>query len=275
MNETEAIDFLTATRRMLASQQDLSPNNPEVNRCLGRFVATLRACQTAGFGQYLPDRPELAGLAGDLARLCGKAECAMEKWWCRRILASDCPAAQALAAFWYLDEYKALHSSELALIDRKPASRFAFLGSGALPVTAILMAQSQPEVSINCVDCDAEACELAERLIKLIGLKDRITIIMDDAMHYGAAPDELVLCASLLDAPYLFPALLKRGAQHLIVRDAEGVYRFCYRPSALPETGFIERAKSAPSTARINTSRYFEAAPPPLDASHASHQMIS
>jgi hypothetical protein len=262
MNETEAIDYLTSMHRTLASQQDLSPNNPEVNRCLSGLVSTLRHWRATGFGQDLPDRPELAGIARELPRLCGKAECAMEKWWCRHILASDCPGVQALAAFWYIDEYRALHHSERELTGEKSARRFAFLGSGALPVTAILIAGSDREARVNCIDCDAEACELAEKLVKLVGVKDRVAITMAEATCYEARPGEVVICASLLDAPCLFPALLSRGAERLIVRDAEGVYRFCYRPAALPETGFIERAKSAVSAARINTSRYFEAAPP-------------
>jgi hypothetical protein len=43
------------------------------------------------------------------------------------------------------------------------------------------------------------------------------------------------------------------------VRDAEGVYRFCYHPAALPEHGFVERGRAALSPKRINTSRYLEA----------------
>ena len=133
MQHADAIAFLKATHRTLTEQEDLSPNNPEVNNCLGALVATLRSWQAAGFGAELSDHPDLADVAAGLPQLCGAAEAQMEKWWCRKILASPCPGAQALAAFWYLDEYRALCRSELALLGDRRAERFAFLGSGALP----------------------------------------------------------------------------------------------------------------------------------------------
>ena len=113
--------------------------------------------------------------------------------------------------------------------------------------------------SVACVDCDGEACELAERLIALMGLQDRIAIVDIDAETYPSEPDETIICASLLRAPDLFTALQDRRTRRLIVRDAEGPYRFCYRPALLPGGEFVERAKSPLSSGRINTSRYFEA----------------
>jgi hypothetical protein len=259
MNEAEATTFLKATHHTLARQTDLSPNNPEVNACLGKLVSTLRRWQSDGFGKDLADRPGLAEVAAELPRLCAIAECEMEKWWCRKILASECPGAQALQAFWYLDEYEALHKAELELLGEKVTERFAFLGSGALPVTAILIARECSGMRVTCVDCDGEACELAERLVALLGLKGSVEIASIDAQDYPSEPDETIICASLLHAPGIFEALKERRARRLIVRDAEGAYRFCYRPAALPGRGFVERAKSAVSSRRINTSRYFEA----------------
>lgn len=259
MQHADAVAFLIATHRTLARQQDLSPNNPEVNTCLGALVATLRAWQEAGFGAELCGDPDLADVAAGLPRLCGAAEAAMEKWWCRKILASPCAGAQALAAFWYLDEYRALCRSEIALLGDRPAERFAFLGSGALPVTAILLAQSPPGIRVECVDCDGEACELAARLIALLGFGHRVAVAEGDARDYRPGPGEAVICASLLDAPGLYPRLAELRTERLLIRDAEGIYRFCYRPAPLPDSGFVERAKSPVSARCINTSRYFEA----------------
>ncbi len=260
MQQTEAVAFLTTTYRTLARQQDLSPNNAEVNSCLGALVSTLRAWQAAGFGAALCDHPDLAGVAAGLPQLCAAAEAEMERWWCRKILASPCPGAQSLAAFWYLDEYRDLCRSELALLGGRRAERFAFLGSGALPLTAILLAQSEPDICIGCVDRDDDACDLAERLIALLGLGDRVSVTCADAADHRPASGETIICASLLNAPGLYARLHERRAERLLIRDAEGPYRFCYRQAPLPDTGFVERAKSPVSTRRINTSRYFEAA---------------
>jgi hypothetical protein len=264
MHQADAIAFLKATHRTLTEQEDLSPNNPEVNNCLGALVATLRAWQAAGFGAELSDHPDLADVAAGLPRLCAGAEVEMEKWWCRKILADPCPGAQALAAFWYLDEYRALCQSELALLGDRRAERFAFLGSGALPLTAILLAQSGPGICVECVDRDGEACELAARLIALLGLADQVAVTEGDARDYRPSSEATLICASLLNAPGLYTRLSDARAERLLIRDAEGPYRFCYRPAPLPGRGFIERAKSPMSTRRINTSRYFEATGAPI-----------
>lgn len=263
MYQADAIAFLKATHRTLAEQEDLSPNNPEVNNCLGTLVATLRSWQAAGFGAELADHPDLAEVATGLPRLCAAAEVAMEKWWCRKILGGPCPGVQSLAAFWYLDEYRALYRSEMALLGDRRAESFAFLGGGALPLTAILLVGGAPGVRVECVDCDGEACELAARLVALLGLADRVGVTHGNALDHRPSAGETLICASLLHAPGLYARLSEGRAERLLIRDAEGAYRFCYRSAPLPGCGFIERAKSPLSTRRINTSRYFERFPPP------------
>jgi len=259
MDRSRAIAFLTQTYHSLAGQRDLSPNNPVVNQGLGALVSTLQRWQAVGFGADLVEEPELSDVARQLPRLCGAAECEMEKWWCRRILQSVCPAVQALEAFWYLENYRELCREEYGMVADAKAGRFAFLGSGALPMTAILLAQDHPEIEMCCIDSDGEACDLSQKLVKWLNLADRVTVHQMQAEDYEPRHDEIVVCASLLQAPGLFPALEKAGAKRLMVRDAEGVYRFCYRPASLPERGFVERARAPLSPKRINTSRYLEA----------------
>ncbi len=258
MNHANAIAFLREVHALLACENDLSPENPRVNETLGRLVATVKSWQRHGFGSDLPDSAEAGIFAESLPPICARAECEMEKWWARQILASDCPGAQALTAFWYLDEYKALCGSELTLIGSRTPDRAIFLGSGALPVTAILMARSRPDLSVVCVDCDGDACELAERLIAALGLSGRIAVENCMAEDFTACSSDTIICASLLQAPSLFDRLWRRRVQRLIVRDAEGPYRFCYRPARLPRHGYAESARSGMATDRINISRYLE-----------------
>jgi hypothetical protein len=260
MAHSEAATFLNAIHDTLDSQSDLSPANPKVNSCLSRLVATLQDWQRCGYGSELADHPDFAGLACSLPGLCARAECEMEKWWCRRILASNCRGVQALAAFWYLDNYRSLCRAELELLGyRDAAGRFTFLGSGSLPLTAILLAQQSPETEVTCVDCDGDACDLAQELVSLLSLSQQITIANSDACTWRPGTEETVICASLLDAPGIFGHLGACSVKRMIVRDAEGPYRFCYRPAELPGPEFVERAKSPLSAERINTSRYFEA----------------
>jgi hypothetical protein len=258
MNHADAFAYLNEVHITLARQTDLSPDNEDVNSCLSRFVSTLQNWQSIGFGCDLADMAEGRRLAEALPGLCAKAECQMEKWWCRKILASECVGAQALTAFWYLDEYHTLCRSEIELLGGEDIERFAFFGSGAMPVTAILLARHYPDTVVSCVDHDAEACEFAEGLIRVLGLAPRVRVEQTRAEDYVPGRDETVICASLLHAPSLYDRLRDRYTRRMIVRDAEGPYRFCYRPAPLPTSGYVQRAKSAPTPARINTSRYFE-----------------
>lgn len=272
MDRSEAVAFLTATHGFLARQTDLSPNNAAVNRCLWRLVSTLQSWQANGFGADLPDDPSLAQIAFELPLLCGRAECAMEKWWTRRILASVCPGAQALETFWYLDHYRALCRAEYDLIGGAWQGRYAFLGSGALPVTAILLAQRHPGIRLRCVDCDPEACELSETLLRRLHLQDQVSVCMAEAQAVDLQGNETVICASLLRAPGLFDLMSQVGTQRLLIRDAEGVYRFCYRPAALPETGFVEKARTRLSEKQLNTTRYLHAVESALDFELSRHK---
>jgi len=253
-----AVEFLNETCRTLRTQTDLSPANPVVTETLHGLVTTLSAWRRAGFGADLPDDPGLAEARIGLPALCAAAECEMEKWWGRRILASDGPW-RLLTSFWYLPNYQSLRAAEAGLAGAANLRRAVIFGCGALPLTAILLAGNDPEARLRCVDADGEACTLADGVIRALNLAGRIDIVHGDAEAVGAAPEETALCASLLRAPGLFDNLARLGVRRLLVRDVDGVYRFLYRPAALPGRTFRELVRTKASPARINTTRYFDA----------------
>jgi len=250
-----AIAYLNDAWATLRRQDDLSPDNPTVTDCLRHLVATLRAWHLAGFGP-LADEPALAEAQSELPRLCGAAECDLEKWWCRRALASEAPE-NTLSDFWYLPNYVSLRDAETELAGQAALRNSVFLGCGALPLTAILLAQADETARLRCVDADGEACALADALIRALGLSQRIEV------HHGRAetctiPDgATVICASLLDAPGLYAHLAEAGVTRLLIRDVEGVYCWLYRPAAPPGPPFRERGKTALSAKRINITRDF------------------
>jgi hypothetical protein len=249
----------------MAAQVDFSPENPVINSTLGGLVRTLCDWQTSADLAAIDLDPDVAPLLADLPRLCACAECEMEKWWCRKILAQmqteTCPANRALAAFWYMDNYRELYAAERTLMTDAQHRKAVFLGSGALPLTAILMAEADPEASIRCVDSDAIACDLSRELISALGLSARIEVICGSAQTYIPRADETVICASLLSGEGIYEHLFAHGVKTLLVRDAEGLFRLLYKPAVLPQNGcYVERAKTRPCHTRINTSRLFERA---------------
>lgn len=240
---------------VLSHEQDLSPHNPRITTSLTRLVRTLSTCQCPVMCEYLLTTSLLETERRCLPDLCGTAECEMEKFWARRFIAA--PNAN-LEDFWYIAEYKALCDAEASLFAERRFQRISFLGAGALPLTAFFLSQHCPQAQIVCVDYDAEACELSQALTRKLGLAGQISIEQKDAARYIPENNELVICASLLqNSAAVYANLSGHENCDLLVRDAEGAYRFLYRPAVLPQAGFRQVAKTAVNPLRINTSRYF------------------
>lgn len=257
-SRARAVAYLHDTIRTLEAQTDLSPANPLVTYRLRGLVATLKTWQASGFRLDLVNEPALAETRTRLPQLCADAERAMEKWWCRKALASRTPAA-TLADFWYLGNYSSLSRAETELAGPDRLRNTVFLGCGALPLTAILLAQADEHARLACVDADADACHLAYQLIRTLNLADRITVEHGRAESSGVPCGAAVICASLLDAPGLYDHLADRGTARVLVRDVEGVFQWLYRPALLPGPAFRETGRTAPSPQRINITRCFEA----------------
>jgi hypothetical protein len=257
ISRAHAIEFVNRVHETLSDQSDLSPNNPTVTRWAKRFVEFLGATHLEDWANDLPDAPELANAAANLPLLCGRAECQMEKWWCRRLITSNDLSFNDLAEFWYFESYRSLVGAELTLLGPTIATRAIFLGSGALPLTAVLLAKLLPRLHVQCVDNDPEACELSRALIRRLGMEDRTTITEGRAEEVEFQSNDVVICASLLQAPTLYDALSKNGIKTVVTRDAEGLFRLCYRPASTPPIGYCPHGRTAACSSRINTSRLF------------------
>lgn len=248
-----AISYLKSVYHDLAGQADLSPENPLVTGLLSELVHCLGAWHRANFGADLADAPDMQDVALGLPLLCAEAETQMEKWWCRRLLARREAGALYLPSFWYYDNYRSLVEAEWALADPAKIARVVCLGCGALPLTALLLAE-KTRCPITCADRDAETCELAAQLVHEAGLAEYISIACLDAADVALRPDDLVLCASLLEGSGHYARLAEAQAGQVIVRDAEGVFRFCYRPAAPLPKPYTAVSKSPASGTHINTS---------------------
>lgn len=254
----EAINAIRASYQLLRAETNLSPLNDRVTHSLTHLVRTLTRCQSPELAKFLLEAPELSVEREHLPTLCGMAECEMEKFWAHHLIAR--PVCD-LAEFWYFPEYTELCQAELDLFKTRKFDRISFLGAGALPLTAFLLARHCPQSQIICVDFDEEACALAEKLAHKIGLKNQVTIQRMDALQYLPGQNELVICASLLQGREQVYSNLQAHDCALLVRDAEGPYRYLYKAAELPSAqSFREIAKTQMDARRINTSRYFERA---------------
>ncbi len=252
--QAQAVAAIRQSFALLSREQNLSPDNQLVTSSLTHLVRTLTQCQSPELAKFLLSTPDLAAEREGLPILCGQAECEMEKFWARRLLSRT---ACDLAEFWYFPEYTELCSAELDLFKQRSFSRISFLGSGALPLTAFLLARHCPDTPVVCVDYDTEACDLAAQLGKKIGLKDRVAVDCMDALKYTPVENELVICASLLQGREEIYRRLDNRDCALIIRDSEGPYQYLYKAAELPKTRFREVSKTKIDPRRINTSRFF------------------
>ncbi|GJJ09705.1 hypothetical protein Clacol_003929 [Clathrus columnatus] len=121
-----------------------------------------------------------------------EAEGYMERYWAG-ILATADNLQTAMRLFWYWDNYATLTKYELESLKAAGCSTFrrvAFVGSGPLPLTAILIAQ---EIKSHVVlyDRDAEANELAIAWVKKLPWgKEQFSF--RDADVWDVAPDEFM-----------------------------------------------------------------------------------
>ena len=268
MLKQEAVNAIRASYQLLRTEKNLSPLNDHVTHSLTHLVRTLTRCQSPELAKFLLDAPELAVEREHLPTLCGMAECEMEKFWARHLIGR--PVCD-LAEFWYFPEYTELCQAELDLFKTRRFDRISFLGAGALPLTSFLLARHCPQSEIICVDFDEEACDLAEKLSRKIGLKDQVKVERMDALQYVPAKNELVICASLLQGREQVYQNMQGHDCALIVRDSEGPYQYLYKAAELPSAAsFREIAKTQMDARRINTSRYFERAADWMDNARAA-----
>jgi hypothetical protein len=254
----EVRDYLYTSLEVLRAQKDFSPDNPIITPTLSNLVFNLTQWNDKPIAELIQNDESMASIKHDLPLICGIAECEMEKWWTRRIIGSTQPACEILKSFWYHQQYQNLCNAELNLIRHKKFNKVIFLGSGALPLTAIMLSQHLNNVPIECIDRDRIACNLAYQLINKLGLSNKIQITNSSAENYSFEEGTLVICAALLDSPDVHEAIVNSGVQSLILRDAEGVYNLIYKPANKNIRGFNQVSKTSRSSSRINTSIYFE-----------------
>ncbi|HVJ64130.1 MAG TPA: nicotianamine synthase family protein [Bdellovibrionota bacterium] len=150
-----------------------------------------------------------------------------EKLMVRKIIAGESDTPHGIHESDAL--YKLL-LSEMSLIDGVKGKRILFIGSGALPYSA-LAAQRMSGVTVAMLDSDKEALELSEQYIEKIGLKDKFEFLYGDAQSQDVSRYDLVWVAAMVKPKQaVLDALHKtlRSDAVLLVRQAQGVGQLLY-----------------------------------------------
>jgi SAM-dependent methyltransferase len=156
---------------------------------------------------------------GDLQRLCAAGEHELERAWSARIASSDDPA-RALARFPYLGNYRRLVRREADLLGRtagRHVRRVAFLGSGPLPLSPLLLA-SALGAEVDAVDSDPRALDAGRRVAASLGAPG-VAFVAGDAATLDVSGYDVVVLAALVGAT---PAAKRAVLAHLADTMAPG-----------------------------------------------------
>jgi len=197
---------ILALHDALAAEPSLEPG-PRTDALFTALVALAVAPRAPQEVDAVLADPRLTERLPDLRARCATGEYALERAWAHRVLAADDPHA-ALEAFPYLQNYRDLTRIEYhAVAGHAPRAprRALFVGSGPLPLSALLLARHG--VQVDAVDIDPEAVELGGRLAAALGDDVRVAAgdVLDlgdlaeyDLAEYDLADYDLVCVAALV-----------------------------------------------------------------------------
>jgi len=161
-----------------------------------------------------------------------------------------------------MDRYKRLCSDELDLVSDVPFKRITFLGSGFLPMTAILMTEKLKDkgITLRCVDIDKDACDVSRALIDKLDLSEFISVEHIDANDADYIADELIICASMLrNVEGIYNRIANTKGEYCVIRDAESVYQFSHKAAMLPDSkSYMFLKGTEPKDYRANTSKLYK-----------------
>ncbi len=253
---------------VLCRESDLSPRNGIINSTLTHLVETL-----AGTFEFLEEEyravlsdPRIEKARPLLLEKLSVAEAEMEKYWTDRFLAKDSLTTEYLKEFWYWSCYESLVDLEMACLPPdafEPGRGAAFIGAGALPLTAIIL-HLKTGMRVACIDNDPEACDKAEALIAKLGLSDAMPVIRAAGEYLDYDDYGTVFVASLV------PDAAKKKIIDIIadspnpvftaVRSAERLHTLLYEPfepAGRDMEGHKFFTKTLHNPATINTTLFY------------------
>lgn len=128
--------------------------------------------------------------------VCSEGESRLEQHWTRAVLNS----AVAIESFPYRSNYRALAAYEYDAIRRVAphTSRWAFVGSGPLPLSVVDLAALAPSSHFTCIDVSASSSDLGEKLCAQMGLTHATSHVCADAMTVDYGSFDVVVVAALV-----------------------------------------------------------------------------
>lgn len=172
----------------------------KINALLTKLVQLCIAPHSTSFISSFFDIPGISSLCERLRPICAAAEGELERYWagrmCLEAIALPAPNAEALLGlFPYYQNYIDLSAIECSVLSAflptstPPSPRkFAFIGSGPLPLTSLCMLDRFPNSTIHNIDRDEGALKLSQELCEKLGYSG-MSFGCEDVTHPSSATD--------------------------------------------------------------------------------------
>ena len=236
-NNTELKKRIHELYITLSSAPSLQPAE-EINVAFNELVELSSEASNQTTAELLSD-PEIQSIMPRLRAMCSEGEGHLEAAWATKITQDKHPSI-TLEEFPYYENYLKLTELEyrsLSLVGNRPMKRVLFVGSGPLPLSAILLAQ-QYGLMVDNIDNDADAVASSKKLINRLGLSDSVGVTQADAISFTCYNDyDAIFLASLvgLDSTTKqaiiarIQSQMKQGGL-LVARTAHGLRTLLYPP---------------------------------------------
>lgn len=178
----------------------------------------------------IPEEP-----VGNLLWLFNRAYLAWEtELETRFVMALENGAVASCREYLLYERFRRLLAREFSMVRLNPASKALFIGSGPMPISAILMA-GYLDSTIDCVDINVEAIGRSQSMIDALALHDRLRPIHRAEPAYSVEQYDLIIIALLAKPKRVILeniARTKKPDAQIICRTAYGLRRFLYEPLA-------------------------------------------
>lgn len=141
-------------------------------------------------------------------------------------------AAASIDAYRLTPRFRRLIEREIDLLGGAKPARALFIGSGPVPVSAILL-HEYLGVPVDCADVDPDAVAQSRTLLERLSLKDQIRVALTDGAAVDASRYDMVLIALLAKPKAEILAQVSKSARpdcRIICRTSLGLRTIVYEP---------------------------------------------
>lgn len=175
----------------------------------------------------------LSGLTPELIALQQVAYCRWETELEHRFVDKlSMGASESIESYALVKRFRRLIDREVDLLGKPTPKRLLFIGSGPVPISAILF-QEKLGAQVDCIDADPMAVEQSRKLIARLSLSDSIHVHRADGSIVDASQYDAVVIALLAKPKRDILSQLAATAGpncRIICRTSQGLRMLVYEP---------------------------------------------